>query len=116
MHFDVTLPEGINCWALRVAGFEGEGIDELCGRADEELKLPATIRCRCAAAHKPVNASITFFSFGEPEQIDRWLDKDGKIVIKRGKRPKTGTHIRVDISDAKAARTSREKLERYSLE
>src|SRR3954463_4583622 len=117
MHFDVTLPEGINSWALRVAGFEGEAIDEVCARVTEEgLKLPATIRCRYANAQKSVNASITFFSFGEREQINRWLDKEGKIVVKRGKKPKTGTRIGVEISDAKAGRAAREKLELYSLE
>ena len=87
MHFEVILPEGMNVWALRIAGFKEDAIRDVCARSwDDKLKLPATVQCRYTAGDKSLNASITFFSFGEHEQIDRWVSKEGKIVVKRGKK------------------------------
>ena len=119
MRFEARLPAGIDTWALRAAGLEAHALSELSTARFEKKKapsFPATIRCRYLHSDKPIEATVTVFGFGERERIDRWLDKDGKIVIQRGKRPQSATHLGIEIGDDLIGKAIQQKLDRYSLE
>src|SRR5262245_31572525 len=108
MRFEVGLPGGIDVWALQAAGLDPDEFLRLSMEQFEEKKgrpLPATVRCRCRKSDRPMEARVTVFGFGEHEEIDRWLDKSGKIVVKRGRRPDSATEIRVEIANEKIGRT-----------
>jgi hypothetical protein len=118
MRFEVALPGGIDVSTLYAAGLDIDQFQELSiaqFTAKKPPSLPATVRSRYLHSDKPVTASITVFGFGEHEQIDRYVNKAGKIVVKRGKRPRTATEIRVEIGDEKIGRAIRKHLERYSF-
>jgi hypothetical protein len=117
MRFEVGLPGGIDVSTLYAAGLDAEEFQELSMAqftAKKPPSLPATVRCP-VRSNKPIVASVTVFSFGEHERIGRYVNKAGKIIVKRGKRPDSATEIRVEISDEKIGRAIRKHLERYSF-
>src|SRR5688500_10613658 len=104
MRFEVGLPGGIDVSTLYAAGLDTEEFEELSMAhitARKPPSLPVTVRCPYVRSDKRIIASVTVFSFGEDEQIDRYVNKAGKIIVKRGIRPRTATEIRVEIRDEK---------------
>ena len=117
MRFEVNLPGGMDCWALRASGLEPEGFTKLSiAVITDKATPPKTLKCACTLPDASCTASVTVFSFGEPERIDYREDKSGRIIVKRGKRPKTATHLQIDMDDPKVAKAVRKKLEHYSFE
>ena len=78
--------------------------------------MPQTHQCACILPDTTGSAAVTIFSFGQHERIDRWIDQSGKLVIKRGKRPKAATRLQIEINNEAAGRTIRKTLNRYSFE
>ena len=117
MRFDVVLPGGIDCWVIRAAGLDADGWADLsiasaCGKA----KPPATLELAYLRSESPVIARVTILNFGQSERIDRRLDAAGRIVVKRGARPSSGTRVRVEIDDDKVGRAIRKRLQHYSYD
>src|SRR5438034_1895081 len=105
MRFEVKLPAGIDCWALRAAGLDADAIAHLSvSAATGKIKLPQTHQCACILPDTTGSAAVTIFSFGQHERIDRWIDQSGKLVIKRGKRPKAATRLQIEINNEAAGR------------
>src|SRR5687767_9062011 len=117
MRFEVNLPGGMDCSALGMAGLDADAVVKLSTAViTDKTKLPATVQCPCTLTDAACTARVTIFSFGDHETIDRWIDKSGKIVFKRGKRPTSATRVAVEIEDEKIGRAIRKVLERYSFE
>ena len=118
MQFEAKLPGGIDAWAMGRAGLDTEAFIELSLARFEKKKpsFPATIQSRYLQLSGNIPVTITVFGFGENERIDRWCDAKGKIVIKRGTRPKIPTHIGIEIEDNKIGKEIRKVLDYYSLE
>jgi hypothetical protein len=118
MQFEAKLPAGIAIWALRRASLDTEALGELSLNYFDKntASFPATIQSRCLHSDKPIPVVMTVFGFGLPERIDRWMDDNGKIVIKRGNSLKVPTHVRIEITDEDAGKDIKKVLDYYSFE
>src|SRR5688572_15717154 len=117
MRFEVVLPGGIDCWVVRAAGLEVDGWADLSiASASGKANLPATLELPYFCSKSPVVARVTILNFGQSERIDRRMDAAGRIIVKRGPRPSSGTHVRVEVDDDKVGRAIRKRLRHYSYE
>jgi len=118
MQLEAKLPAGIAIWALRRASLDTEALCQLSLDRYEKktASFPATVQSRYLHLDKTIPVSITVFGFGVRERIDRSLDENGKIVIKRGTEPKIPTHVRIEIADDDVGQEILQFLDRYSLE
>ena len=119
MQFEAKLPAGIAAWVLGQARLDSEAfIKLLMDRFKKPPSLPATVQSRYLDLDKSIPAAITVFTFGERERIDRWHDPEGKIVIERGAKPTTPTHVRVEIAGQPIdlAQAIQKVLNHYSFE
>jgi hypothetical protein len=78
--------------------------------------LPATIQSRYVHLDSSTPVAITVVGFGTRERIDRWLDENGKIVVKRDAGAKIPTHLRIEIADEAVGQEIKKVLDYFSLE
>ena len=118
MQFEAKLPRGIDASVLGQAGLETEEFIDLSLARFERKKpsFPATVQSHYSRLDGNIPVTITVFGFGENERIDRSLDSQGRIVVKRGVRPTIPTHIRIEIADDKIGTEMKKVLDHYSLE
>jgi hypothetical protein len=118
MQFEAKLPAGIAIWALRQASLDTKALGQLSFDYFDKNKVlfPATVQSRYLHSDRSIPVVMTVFGFGLPERIDRWMDDNGKIVIKRGASLKVPTHIRIDIADEDAGAEIKKVLDNYSFE
>jgi hypothetical protein len=118
MQFEAKLPAGIAIWALRQASLDTKALGQLSFDYFHKNKVsfPATVQSRYVRSGKSIPVVMTAFGFGLPERIDRWMDENGKIVIKRGASLKIPTHLRIEIADENAGAEIKKLLNYYSFE
>jgi hypothetical protein len=118
MQFEAKLPQGIATWTLRHAGLDTEAFGKLSFDRFEGKKVsfPATVQSCYLRLDKSIPVVMTVFGFGLPERIDRWMDENGKIVVKRGASLKVPTHVQIEIADENAGNEIKKVLDYYSFE